>query len=145
WPGETKLKSSPITTGQAEGGWLQWGPDNKIYFEDADFHSYRMNPDGSSRVRVPDRETNAAYPISCGSSAIVFAQLRDNMLNLFRQSLANGEIKQLTSEHDAEWPTCTRDGKTVYYIDNLESQSLKRVSTNGGTPELVAVGVADGV
>jgi Tol biopolymer transport system component len=87
---------------------------------------------------------NAAYGISCGNDAVVFAQIRDNMLNLFRQNLANGEVKQLTSEHDAEWPTCTRDGKTIYYVDNLDGQSLKRISSSGGTPEVVATNVANG-
>jgi Tol biopolymer transport system component len=145
WPGEIKLNPAAITSGQSEGNWLQWSPEGQLFFDDEDFHAFRMNPDGSARARVPDRDTNAAYGISCGSRAIVFAQLRDNMLNLFRQNLANGEIKQLTSEHDAEWPTCTRDGKTVYYNDNLEGPSLKRVSTDGGTTEVVATNSPNGV
>jgi len=123
---------------------LQWSPNGKIFFTDSNFHAYRMNPDGSARARVPDRDMNAAYGISCGTDAVVFAQLRDNMLDLFRQNLSNGEVKQLTSEHDAEWPTCTRDGKTIYYVDNLDGQSLKRISSNGGTPEVVATNVANG-
>jgi len=60
------------------------------------------------------------------------------MFNLFRQSSATGEIKQLTFEHDAERPTCTRDGKTVYFDNNLDGPAVKRVSTNGGKPEVVA-------
>ena len=138
WPGEIKLSSTPLTPGQAEGGWFDWGGDGKIYFTDADFHALRMNPDGSGRVRVPDRDTNATYPVFCGSEAIVFATLRDNRLNLFRQNLTTGEIKQLTSERDAEWPWCTRDGKTVYYVDNLDGAALKRISTSGGMPEAIA-------
>jgi serine/threonine protein kinase len=144
WPGEIKLGATPLTTRQAESGWLQWSPNGKIFFTDSNFHAYRMNPDGSARARVPDRDMNAAYGISCGNDAVVFAQIRDNMLNLFRQNLANGEVKQLTSEHDAEWPTCTRDGKTIYYVDNLDGQSLKRISSSGGTPEVVATNVANG-
>lgn len=138
WPGEFKLNPTPITSGQAEGGDLEWGRDGKIYFTDHNFHGFRMNPDGSSRARVPDRDTNATYPISCGPGALVFANFRDNNLNLFRQNLATGEIKQLTFERDTESPTCTRDGSMVYYIDVLEGPALKRVSTAGGPPEVVA-------
>ncbi|HEY4052609.1 MAG TPA: protein kinase [Terriglobales bacterium] len=144
WPGEIKLSATPITSGQAEGGWLQWSPDGRIFFEDSDFHSFRMNADGSSRARVPDRDTNAAFGISCGPDAVVFGEIKNNMLNLYRQNTTTGEIKQLTSERDSESPTCTRDGKTVYYIDNLDGPALKRVSTAGGTPEVVAQSAANG-
>jgi Tol biopolymer transport system component len=144
WQGEIKLNAVPVTSGQAEGGWLTWSPDGRIFFEDSDFHSFRMNADGSSRARVPDRETNAAFGISCGPDAVVFAEIKDNMLNLYRQNTTTGEIKQLTSERDTESPACTRDGKNVYYIDNLEGPSLKRVSTTGGTPEVVAQSAANG-
>ena len=144
WPGEIKMNPAPVTTGQAEGGWLQWSPDGRIFFEDSDFHSFRMNADGSSRARVPDRETNAAFGSSCGPDAVVFAEIKDNMLNLYRQNTTTGEIKQLTSERDSESPVCTRDGKTVYYIDNLDGPALKRVSTAGGAPEVVAQSAANG-
>jgi len=144
WPGEVKLDPTPVTSGQAEGGWVNWGTDGKIYFTDSDFHAFRMNPDGSSRVRIPDRNTNAAYPISCGPQAFVFATLGDNMLNLFRQDLGTGEIKQLTFERDTEWPSCTRDGTSVYYNDNFEGPALKRVLTSGGKPEMVARNAANG-
>ena len=144
WPGEIKFGTAPVTTGQAEGGWLQWSPDGRIFFDDSDFHSFRMNSDGSSRARVPDRDTNAAFGSSCGPDAVLFGEIKDNMLNLYRQNTATGEIKQLTSEHDSEAPTCTRDGKTVYYVDNLDGPALKRVSTAGGTPEVVAQGAANG-
>src|SRR5260370_21572174 len=48
-------------------------------------------------------------------------------------------------ERDAEWPACTKDGKTLYYFNNLEGPALKRVSTPGGSTELVAANSANGV
>ena len=137
WPGEIKVNATPITAGQDEGGWVRWGSDGKIYFTDSNFHAFRMNPDGSSRTQVPDRDTHATYPTSCGPNAIVFANLRDNMLNLFRQDLATSEIKQLTKERDTEWPQCTQDGQWIYYIDFLEGPSLKRVPASGGAASVV--------
>jgi eukaryotic-like serine/threonine-protein kinase len=143
-PAEINVSSTPVTTGQAEGSWLAWSSDDKLLFDDADFHSFKMNPDGSSRARVPDRDTNSAYPVSCGPDALVFALMRDNNLNLFRYSIATRETRQMTFERDAEWPVCTKDGKTLYYFDNLEGPSLKRVSTAGGSPEVVAANSANG-
>jgi serine/threonine protein kinase len=133
WPGEIKLSPNPVTPGQSEGGWTQWGVDGKIYFMDSNFHSFRMNPDGSSLARVPDRDTSAVYGSACGLKAIIFSSLRDNSLVLSRQDLSTGEVKQLTSERDAEWPVCSGDGSTVYYNDFFEGPAIKRVSTSGGS------------
>jgi Tol biopolymer transport system component len=144
WPGDITLNSTPITPGQAEGGSLQWGSDGKIYLMDQELHSFRMNPDGSSRVQVPDRETSALDALNCGPDALVFALLRDNNLNLFRQNLASSEIKQLTHEQDTENLACTHDGKWVYYIDFFES-GVKRVSTSSGVSEKVSHGYSTGV
>lgn len=143
WPGEIKLNPNPTTPGQAEGGWSQWGVDGKIYFGDEAFHSFRMNPDGSSRARVPDRDTDAVYGTACGPDATIFAILRSNTLNLFRHSLSTGETKQLTSERDAEWPLCSKDGKAIYYDDFFEGPAIKRISPGDSSAATVyAVGAA---
>jgi serine/threonine protein kinase len=144
WPGEINVSAAPVTTGQAEGTWLQWSPDGKLIFDDQNFHSFRMNPDGSARVQIPDRDTNAAYPIPCGPDAIAYANLRNNSLNLFLYSTTTRETRQLTSERDTEWPVCTKDGRTVYYHDNLEGPTLRRISTSGGSPEVVAQNSVNG-
>ena len=143
WPGEIKLNAAPITPGQADGGWLHWGIDGKIYYTDQRLRSFRMNLDGSSRVQVPDRDTEAMYTISCGPQAIVVALFRNNTLNLFRQNLATGELKQLTFERDAEHPACTNDGRAVYYVDYF-GPDLKRVSTQTGVAETVVQGAVSG-
>jgi serine/threonine protein kinase/Tol biopolymer transport system component len=145
WPEDIKLNPAAVTAGQAEGGWLRWDNEGRLYFDDQDYHSFRMNPDESSRIRVPDRETNAAYATPCGPEALIFGILRDNNLNLFRQNLATSEIKQLTFERDAEQPACTKDGKTVYYNNNVDGPTLKRVSTVSGASEVVAPSSGDGV
>lgn len=144
WPGDIQMNPVPVTPGQSEGSWVDWSADGKLYFEDEDFHAFRMNPDGSARARVPDRDTTASYAQSCGSDAVVYANFKDNNLNLFRQNTVTGEIRQLTSERDTEWPSCSRDGKTVYYTDNFEGPALKRISIAGGPPELVSHNATNG-
>jgi Tol biopolymer transport system component len=109
---------------------------------DSNFHSFRMNPDGTSRARVPDRDTSALYGSSCGLNAVIFSNLRDNSLALSRQDLLTGEIKQLTSDRDAEWPVCTKDGSTVYYNDFFEGPAIKRVSTSGSSPAVLYASAA---
>jgi eukaryotic-like serine/threonine-protein kinase len=142
WPSDIKMNPVPLTPGQAEGGWSHWGVDGKIYFNDEDFHSFRMNPDGSSLERVPERDANAAYGTACGPNAVIFAVLRNNNLSLFRQDTATHEIKQLTFERDAEWPVCTRDGSSVFYNDFFEGPAIKRLSTNGSSSASTYTGAA---
>jgi serine/threonine protein kinase/dipeptidyl aminopeptidase/acylaminoacyl peptidase len=136
-PGEIKLNAAPITHGQADGGFLEWGTDGKLYLSDQTLHSFRMNPDGTSRIPIPDRDTTALFPTSCGPDAVVFALFRDNTLNLIRQNRATGETKQVTSERDAEAPVCTKDGKWAYYVDYFGPE-LRRVSTETSASEVVA-------
>ena len=144
-PADIVPNASPVTSGQAAGNWVRWSSDGKLLFDDQNFHSFRMDPDGTGRVQIPDRDTNAAYPISCGPEAFVVAELVDDNLNLFRYDRLMRDKKQLTFEKDTETPVCTKDGKSVYYVDNLEGPALKRVATDGGKPEVVAMNAFNGV
>ncbi|HXU17689.1 MAG TPA: protein kinase [Terriglobales bacterium] len=144
FPAELVPDSAPVTSGQGYGTWLQWSSDGKLLLDDPNFHSLKMEPDGSGRVQIPDRDTNSAYPISCGPDAFVVAQLVDNNLNLFRYNRLMRERKQLTFERDAEAPVCSKDGKWVYYNDYLEGPALKRVFADGGKPEVVAMNAFNG-
>ena len=144
-PAELAPKAMPVSSGEAYGGWVRWSSDGKLLFDDSSFHTFKMAPDGSGRIRIPDRDTDAAYPISCGPDALVVAELVNNMLDLFRYNQLMRDKRQLTFERDTETPVCTNDGKWVYYIDNLEGPSLKRVATDGGKPEVVAMNAFNGV
>ncbi|HEX6897993.1 MAG TPA: hypothetical protein VF146_22095, partial [Bryobacteraceae bacterium] len=125
-------------------GWLRWSSDGKLLVNDQNFHSFKVDPTGGGRVQIPDRDTNAAYAISCGPDAFVVGLLGDDMLNLFRYDRLMRDKKQLTSERDAEEPVCTRDGKWIYYEDNLEGPALKRARTDGSKPEVVAMNAFNG-
>ena len=137
WPGEIKMSATALTMGQAEGGSVAWGSDGKIYYGDEGFHSFRINADGTSRARVPDRDTNSAYGASCGPDAVLFANLHNNNLTLFRRNLITGETKQVTTGRDAEWPVCTNDGKSVFYNDYFAGPALMRASSDGSAPAAV--------
>ena len=141
-PGEIKVGSTAISPGQADEA-QDWGSDNKIYFSDPQLHIFRMDPDGRSREQISDHAGQVFYGVPCGPDAMVLGSLRENNVVLFLQNRASGEMKQLTSERDAESPTCTKDGKFLYYHDGF-GPSLKRVSTSGGAPEVVAKGAVSG-
>jgi eukaryotic-like serine/threonine-protein kinase len=86
----------------------------------------------SDRQRIPDQVT------VCGKSYIAFRQVGRSggaAANLWRMNLDGTEQKQLTSGINDTDPTCSADGKWVYYIDGNDSHYLKRVSIEGGRPE----------
>jgi serine/threonine protein kinase/sugar lactone lactonase YvrE len=65
-------------------------------------------------------------------------------VNIWRVSADGTHSKQLTSGKDDEMPVCSPDGTSFYYVDNAASRIMK-MSTEGGTPEVVkASAVASG-
>jgi Tol biopolymer transport system component len=52
-------------------------------------------------------------------------------------STSGTDFKQLTFGSAEADPLCSPDGKWVYYIDYADSQALKRVSIDGGSPETI--------
>jgi len=134
WPSEIKLNSTPVTPGQADGGWLKWTADGKLLIMDGQYHSLMMDADGASRRPILDHETLTIYPTPCGPGSIVVALVRGNTLNIFKYNLGTGDLKQLSSGRDTEQPACTPDGKTVFYQQYEGTPSLMRVSAEGGSP-----------
>jgi len=49
-------------------------------------------------------------------------------VNLWRMDSNGSNVRQLTTGQNDREPSCTRDGKWVYYTDQTDRQTLKRVS-----------------
>ena len=132
----------PVTSDQANGQWLSWTADGKLLTMDFSLHAYLMDADGSNRVAVLEREPIVAFPAGCGPADIaVVSLLRKSAVNLFRLSLADGELKPLTSGTNDFQGNCTPDGKWVVYSASEGGiQHIRKVSIEGGTPVEMASG-----
>jgi Tol biopolymer transport system component len=51
---------------------------------------------------------------------------------------SGGNLKQLTNGKLTDWPTCSPDGQTVFYVDPMTSNSLMKVPRAGGEPQKVS-------
>jgi len=60
--------------------------------------------------------------------------------NIWRMDINGGTQLQLTSGLSEANPSCTADGKWVYFVDRADGNNLKRVSIDGGTSELALKG-----
>ncbi|HWY41955.1 MAG TPA: protein kinase [Candidatus Sulfotelmatobacter sp.] len=89
----------------------------------------------SDPKEVPDQLT------SCGDGKYLILRFIGRSgkaaANLWRMDGNGGNQVQLTSGMSEADPSCSPDGKWVYYVDRADGNNLKRVSIDGGTPEVI--------
>ncbi|MGH9747309.1 MAG: protein kinase domain-containing protein [Candidatus Acidiferrales bacterium] len=110
----------------------------------------RLSLDGKNRaVLASDPNAFVNAPAACrapapaGSTApappyIVFAWAGHDAAvtgrSIWRINLGGSNLKQLTTGHGDQNPSCSPDGKWVYFVNNNPDR-IRRVSIDGGTPE----------
>src|SRR5712672_3464416 len=99
-----------------------------------------VSSDGSDTVIRSDPTHISDNPSACGSRYIVFRRVNRGgsaAVNLWRMDANGSNLTQLTSGMNDREPECSSDGKWIYYVDQAETRFIKRVSVEGGTPEMV--------
>jgi eukaryotic-like serine/threonine-protein kinase len=99
-----------------------------------------IDPAGGETVLMSDKQGAPNQVTPCGTQYVVyrrFAGAGTAALNLWRADKSGANPTQLTSGTNDQKPSCSPDGKWVYYVSIPENQALKRVSIDGGTPETV--------
>jgi serine/threonine protein kinase/Tol biopolymer transport system component len=126
--------SSQIIVGQ----WA-WLPDGRLVMpQGGDIRL--VNPAGSETVVLSDHRHIPDEVTVCGTSSIVFRQIGRSggaAANLWRMNFDGMDQKQLTTGLNDANPTCSTDGKWVYYVDVADNAYIKRVSVDGGSAEMV--------
>lgn len=116
-----------------------WMPDGKLVVpQGGDIRL--VNPAGGESVLLSDKQGAPNQSSPCGTNYVVyrkFAAVGTASLNLWRADASGANPVQLTNGRNDQYPTCSPDGKWVYYISIPENLALKRVSINGGNPETV--------
>jgi len=65
--------------------------------------------------------------------------------NVWRMDSSGGNLKQLTNGKLDNYPSCSPDGRWVYYIQQADQQRLAKVSIEGGPPQTVTDRAMSGV
>ena len=129
-------KLAPISTEEATGYDLSWTSSQTLLQRDSAWHLFRTNADGSARVRLLEKDGMDFSANACGPGDVVLVArvLEDNQPNLWRVSLATGNLKQITHGKDVEKGSCTPDGKWVVYNDNagISEGAIFKASIDGG-------------
>ncbi len=101
----------------------------------------RASSDGRDKEALLGDPEGEIYDVTaCGDRYLVLSWAfhgGTNNVNIWRANADGSSPKQLTSGTSARFPTCTPDGKWIYYVMMASNDVLMRVPTNGGQPELV--------
>jgi serine/threonine protein kinase len=116
---------------------VSWTSDGKLLIHQSDATRV-LNDDGAVKSELaPGAGVDALQPHGCGDGSIVFtrAVAKTMTLNIWRSQPAGSGLVQISDGRNDEFPACSPDGKTVFYIDHVK-QRLMKVAP-GGKPETV--------
>jgi len=123
-----------------------WAPDSQLLVLQGP--EIRMvNPAGGSRVVFSDSKFVMDQAASCGKgSYVVFRSIGRSggaTANFWRIDSNGTNLKQLTFGVNDRAPTCSNDGKWLYFVDAADHHFLKRIPIGGGAPETVIKATAE--
>jgi eukaryotic-like serine/threonine-protein kinase len=127
------------------GYFLSWTASGKLVQVDAAAHLFITAADGSARARVLDSDDAIYGSSSCGpDDFVVMDKLQeDNSVNIWGLKSSTGELKQITFGRTEAAPSCTPDGKWVFYINFEGVNRILKDSVDGGKPVEIARGNVD--
>ena len=131
---------SPAPVQSNDAAMFGWAGNGDLYFGDGG-NLLRMSIDGSNKATLlSDPSAQVIRPMGCpGGRHIVFVwadHAASKRVNIWRADVDGSNPRQLTYGTTDVGPSCSQDGKWVYY-ENLDTLQLLQVSIDGGTPELV--------
>src|SRR5947207_7618207 len=121
---------------------FDWTPDGQLAI-DQGYVISRLDPaTGIKTVLLSEEGTVAAVPAACpdGRSIVFLFALHGGARtqNIWLMDASGGNLKQLTNVKLTDWPVCSPDGQTVFYIDTEAVNTLMKVPRNGGESQKVS-------
>jgi serine/threonine protein kinase len=136
-PGQLK----PVPLSSHEELWLWgWGGNGTLILPQAG-QIKTVSSNGQETTVLNDPRYISDQTSGCGDGRyIVFRRVSragNAAVSLWRMDANGTNPVQLTKGQNDRAPVCTRDGKWVYYTDQMDRQTVKRVSIEGGATETV--------
>ncbi len=98
-----------------------------------------VNPSGGETLVFSDSNSVPDQVAPCGSQYLVvrlIGRAGKAVANLWRMDIGGGNLVQVTNGKSEADPQCSRDGKWIYFVDRADGNRLKRVTIDGGSPEV---------
>ena len=126
---------------------ISWTHDGRI-INDTDNMLHWANPDtGAKGTFVNQADSAAGDPWECADGhSVVFLlnQIGGKGQNIWRADASGGSLKQLTTGTLDNFPVCSPDSRSVYYLDDRPGH-MRKVSIDGGASEKVSDQVLSGL
>jgi serine/threonine protein kinase len=123
---------------------VAWARDGNLLTEQGS--SIReISPNGEPKGEIAsEKESVSMQPNGCSDGHLVFARgmLKTLSVNIWRSEADGTGLHRLTEGKTDMFPTCSPDGKTVFYTD-MTVPAYMKVSIGGGQPERVAKDFGD--
>ena len=117
---------------------ISWTSDGSLLAEHVPDIQF-VAPDGTVKGAITsDKESSAFEPHGCSDGHVVVARgvLKTVSVNIWRIEANGSGLLRLSDGKDDEFPRCSPDGKTVFYLD-MPAKALKRVPIDGGKSQAV--------
>jgi eukaryotic-like serine/threonine-protein kinase len=131
---------NPAPAQSNDAAMFGWAVNGDLYFGDGS-NLLRMSIDGSNKATLlSDPVAQVIRPQGCPDGrylVFVWANHSSNKkVNIWRVDVDGSNPKQLTYGTTDVAPSCSQDGRWVYY-ENLDALQIFRAPIDGGTAELV--------
>jgi eukaryotic-like serine/threonine-protein kinase len=140
-PSNTPSQLKPVPLNSHEELWLWgWGAKETLILPQAG-QIKSVSPDGQEAMVLNDPAYISDQTSGCGDGRyVVFRRVSragSAAVHLWRMDANGTNPVELTKGQNDRAPICTRDGKWVYYTDQADRQTVKRVPIAGGPSETV--------
>src|SRR5215470_13975225 len=140
-PAATPMQLETVPLSSHENLWRwNWGANGMLVVPQAGQVKF-VAPNGEETVLLNESGHISDQTVACGDGRYIVFRRVDRVgsavINLWRMDSNGSNVTQLTSGRNDREPVCTRDGKWVYYTDQTDRQTVKRVSIDGGPAQVV--------
>jgi Tol biopolymer transport system component len=127
-----------ITSGEPVQG-VSWTNDGKLLINQQPVIRL-VSPDGAVKGGITLENGSAALnPQGCGDGHVIFARgtMKTMSLNIWRSEADGTGLRQVTNGKNDQFPMCSPDGKTVFFL-NMTANAYMKVPIDGGEAKRLA-------
>ena len=137
-PSDASSRGSELTSRQTTWG-IDWTTDGKLLL-DLDYAIVTLDPGTSQKTTLRAGDGNAflTSPSLCPDGKTIVLSAGAFTQNIFRMDVSGSNFKRLSAGKRDLIPLCSRDSRSVYYMDFGDSASVMHLPIEGGNPEPVS-------
>jgi len=112
---------------------VSWTSDGKLLLDQLPVIRF-VNVDGAVKGGITPENSSATFNSQgCSDGHVVFTQavMKAMALNIWRSEADGTGLRKLTNGKNDQFPMCSPDGKTVFFVD-LAANAYMKVSMEGG-------------